>query len=383
MKYYLIAGEPSGDLHGSNLMKALKAEDTAAEFRFWGGDLMQQQGGTLVKHYRDLAFMGVFEVLANLRTIQRNFKLCEHDLLAWQPDVVILVDYPGFNLRMAEFAHNHGMKVFYYITPKIWAWNRSRVKKVKAFVDKLFTILPFETDFYKGYGMTVDYTGNPVLDAIDNRHHKEESFEAFTARTGLDGRPIVGLLAGSRRQELKLLLTTMLKMVPLFPQYQFVIAGAPSFTQTDYEPYIAGLDVKVLFGETYQIVQHARASMVASGTATLETALLGCPQVVCYRMGGGFLVDWLRPLVLKIPYVSLVNLVLNRAAVVELIQKQLNESTLALELHRLLNDDAYHQQQVESCGELQRLMGGPGSSDRTARLMVKYLNSWTESEGRK
>lgn len=373
MKYYLIAGEPSGDLHGSNLMKALKKEDSSAEFRFWGGDLMQAQGGTLVKHYRDLAFMGAFEVLANLRTIQRNFKLCETDLVAWQPDVLILIDYPGFNLRIAEFAHKQGFKVFYYITPKLWAWNRRRVKKVKAFVDKMFTILPFETEFYRQYGIEVEYSGNPVLDAIDARHHKDESFEAFVSRTGLDGRPIVGVLAGSRKQELKLLLPTMLQMVNKFPQYQFVIAGAPSFTLENYQPYIAGLDVKVLFDETYQIVQHAKASIVASGTATLETALLGCPQVVCYRIAGGLLIDWLKPYVLKIPFVSLVNLVLNRAAVVEIIQRHLTVENLEKEVSRLLTDPVYHLQQIDSCRELQQMMGSPGSSEKTAHLMMKYL----------
>ena len=373
MKYYLIAGEPSGDLHGSNLMKELKQLDRDADFRFWGGNLMAQQGGTLVKHYRDLAFMGAFEVLANLRTIKKNFSLCEKDLVEWQPDVLILIDYPGFNLRMAEFAHRRGFKVFYYITPKLWAWNRSRVKKVKAFVDKMFTILPFETEFYRQYGIEVEYSGNPVLDAIEARDHKDESFDQFVKRTALDGRPIVGMLAGSRKQELAMVLPDMLRMADKFPDHQFVIAGAPSFTISDYEPYIKGRDIKVLFGETYQIVQHAKAAMVTSGTATLETALLNCPQVVCYRMGGGFIVDLMRPIILKIPYVSLVNLVLNREAVVELVQKQLTESNLEKELRKLLYDADYYQQHKESCRELRQKMGEPGSSAITAKLMMKYL----------
>jgi lipid-A-disaccharide synthase len=374
MRYYLIAGEASGDLHAANLMREMKQFDAKAEFRFFGGELMQAQGGELVKHYRDMAFMGLIDVLANLRTIRKNLKSCEADLLNYKPDVLILVDYPGFNLRMAEFAHKQGIKVFYYISPKLWAWNRSRVKKIKAYVDKLFTILPFETEFYQQYGVEVIYSGNPVLDAIDNRTNKDESTEEFISRNELDDRPIVGILAGSRRQELKWNLPDMLAMVRRFPEYQFVIAGAPSFTLKDYEPFVAGHDVKVLFNQTYQIVQHSRAAMVTSGTATLETALLNCPQVVCYKMWGGKFSDFVaRNFIIKVPYVSLVNLILNREGVKELFQRRFTLDVLEQELRLLLTNDEYRSQMFSSYRELQEKMGGPGSSGRTAASMLECL----------
>jgi lipid-A-disaccharide synthase len=377
MKYYIIAGEPSGDLHGSNLMKELKQLDGAAEFRVWGGDLMVAQGGVLVKHYRDLAFMGFFEVVKNLRTIQRNFKLCEKDLLAYQPDVLILVDYPGFNLRMAEYAKKHGIRVFYYISPKLWAWNTGRVKKIKAYVDRLFTILPFETEFFARYGVEVDYSGNPILDAIDARPNKNEPREAFVTRNQLDERPVVGILAGSRKQELSWVLPDMLQMVPKFPQFQFVIAGAPSFTMDDYARYINGYDVKVLFNQTYEILQQSRAAMVTSGTATLETALLNCPQVVCYRMWGGGFSDWIgKTFIIKVPFISLVNLILGREGVKELFQKTFTPETLYNELNALLNNEDRRQQMFADYDELNQKMGKPGSSRQTAELMMKRLKKW-------
>lgn len=376
MKYYIVAGEPSGDLHGSNLMRELKLLDAQAEFRFFGGDLMAAQGGTLVKHYRELAFMGLFEVIANLRTIQRNLKQCEADIMAYRPDVVILIDYPGFNLRMAKFAHTNGFKVFYYISPKLWAWNTKRVHKIKRYVDRLFTILPFETAFYASYGVEVDYSGNPVLDAIDARPNKNESFNDFVLRNGLDGRPIVGVLAGSRRQELERVMDDMLAMVPLFPNYQFVIAGAPSFTQADYEKYINGKDVKVLFNETYSICQHARAAMVTSGTATLETALLNCPQVVCYKMWGGSVTNFLaKKVIIKVKYISLVNLILDKEGVTELFQNTFTFDALKTELAALLADGPRRSQVLADYAELHRLMGKPGSSRITAALMWKRLTT--------
>jgi lipid-A-disaccharide synthase len=376
MKYYIVAGEPSGDLHGSNLMRELKLFDPMADFRFFGGDLMATQGGTLVKHYRELAFMGLFEVIANLRTIQRNMKQCEADIMAYRPDVVILIDYPGFNLRMAKFAHTNGLKVFYYISPKLWAWNTKRVHKIKRYVDRLFTILPFETAFYASYGVEVDYSGNPVLDAIDARPNKNESFNDFVLRNGLDGRPIVGVLAGSRRQELERVMDDMLAMVPLFPNYQFVIAGAPSFTQADYEKYINGKDVKVLFNETYSICQHARAAMVTSGTATLETALLNCPQVVCYKMWGGSVTNFLaKKVIIKVKYISLVNLILDKEGVTELFQNTFTFDALKTELAALLADGPRRSQVLADYAELHRLMGKPGSSRITAALMWKRLTT--------
>lgn len=376
MKYYIIAGEPSGDLHGSNLMKELKKLDPQADFRVWGGDLMAAQGGHLVKHYRELAFMGLFEVVMNIRTIQKNFKLCERDLIDYQPDVLILVDYPGFNMRMAKFAHQKGLKVFYYISPKLWAWNTKRVKKVKAYIDRMFTILPFETEFYQQYGIEVDYSGNPILDAIDARHNKNEPREAFISRNNLDNRPIVGVLAGSRKQELAFNLAEMLKMVPKFPNHQFIIAGAPSFTMADYEPYIKGYDVKVLFGQTYEILQQADAAMVTSGTATLETALLNCPQVICYRMWGGNITDWIsKTFIIKVKYIGLVNLIMTRESVKELFQKGFTLDALYNELNELLNNPKRRQEVFADYAELQQKMGEPGSSRITAGLMMKRLKA--------
>lgn len=376
MKYYIIAGEPSGDLHGSNLMKELKKLDPQADFRVWGGDLMAAQGGHLVKHYRDLAFMGLFEVVMNIRTIQKNFKLCERDLTDYQPDVLILVDYPGFNMRMAKFAHQKGLKVFYYISPKLWAWNTKRVKKVKAYIDRMFTILPFETEFYQQYGIEVDYSGNPILDAIDARPNKNEPRDAFISRNNLDNRPIVGVLAGSRKQELAFNLAEMLKMVPKFPNHQFIIAGAPSFTMTDYEPYIKGYEVKVLFGQTYEILQQADAAMVTSGTATLETALLNCPQVICYRMWGGNITDWIsKTFIIKVKYIGLVNLIMTRESVKELFQKGFTLDALYNELNALLNNPKRRQEVFADYAELQQKMGEPGSSRITAGLMMKRLKA--------
>jgi len=376
MKYYIIAGEPSGDLHGSNLMKELKKLDPQADFRVWGGDLMAAQGGHLVKHYRDLAFMGLFEVVMNIRTIKKNFKLCERDLTDYQPDVLILIDYPGFNMRMAKFAHQKGLKVFYYISPKLWAWNTKRVKKVKAYIDRMFTILPFETEFYQQYGIEVDYSGNPILDAIDARPNKNEPREAFISRNNLDNRPIVGVLAGSRKQELAWNLADMLKMVPKFPNHQFIIAGAPSFTMADYEPYIKGYDVKVLFGQTYEILQQADAAMVTSGTATLETALLNCPQVICYRMWGGNITDWIsKTFIIKVKYIGLVNLIMTRESVKELFQKGFTLDALYNELNALLNNPKRREEVFADYAELQQKMGEPGSSRITAGLMMKRLKS--------
>lgn len=374
MKYYIVAGEPSGDLHGSNLMRELKVLDAKAEFRFFGGDLMAAQGGTLVKHYRELAFMGLFEVLMNIRTIKRNMVQCQNDMLAYAPDVLVLIDYPGFNLRMAEFAKGKGIKVFYYISPKLWAWNTGRVKKIKNYVDRLFTILPFETQFYAQYGIEVDYSGNPVLDAIDARPNKHESVEAFKARNGLDERPIVAMLAGSRKQELSWVLPDMMKMVTKFPNYQFVIAGAPSFNINDYHRYINGYDVKVLFNQTYNVVQHARAAMVTSGTATLETALLNCPQVVCYRMWGGNFSDYIaKRFIIKVKYISLVNLILDREGVRELFQKSFTIQALEQELGALLESPKRREMIFADYHELHRLMGQPGSSRKTAQLMWERL----------
>jgi lipid-A-disaccharide synthase len=374
MKYYIIAGEPSGDLHASNLMKALKQEDVDNHFRFWGGDLMKKVGGELVRHYSETAYMGIKEVLVNLGKIKANFKLCKRDLLNYQPDVLILVDYPGFNLRMAEFAHKKGIKVFYYISPKIWAWNTKRVKKIKAYVDQMYTILPFETDFFKKYQIPIHYVGNPVLDAIENRPNKNEDINTFKKRNNLDNRPIVALLAGSRQQELSNVLPTMLEMVDQFPKYQFIIAGAPSFTMADYTPFIKNKDVKVLFQQTYEIAQQAHGALVTSGTATLETALLDCPQIVCYKMWGGKMITKLvKKFILKVKHISLVNLIINCEGVKELVQDELNFTNVKNELDLLLNNQDYRINIFNHYNNLHHIMGKPGSSKRAAHLMVNEL----------
>ncbi len=376
MKYYLIAGEASGDLHASNLMRELKKLDSMAHFRYWGGDLMKEQGGQLVNHYRDTAYMGFFEVVKHLPQIISNFKKCKSDIRAFKPDVVILVDYAGFNLRMAKKVKKLGIKVFYYIAPKIWAWNQGRALRIKKYVDKVFTILPFETDFYAKFGVPVAYSGNPLLDAIHNRPYKDESFNEFIERHQLPNKPVIALLAGSRKEEVNRLLPDMIAMMPYFPEFQFIIAGAPSFSLEDYSQYLAGVkEVKVVFDETYALLQQAHVAMVTSGTATLETALLKCPQVVCYKMWGGSFTDFVsKKIIIKVPYISLVNLIMNRPVVKELFQRSFSLEELQNELKKLCYNKAYRHEMMIGYDELGYLMGGPGSSARTAMLMWDSLH---------
>ncbi|MDN5292086.1 MAG: lipid-A-disaccharide synthase [Anaerophaga sp.] len=375
MKYYIIAGEASGDLHASNLMKELKQLDNEADFRFWGGDLMAAQGGTLVRHYRDTAWMGVWEVLIHLKSIFRNLDECREDILRYRPDVIILVDYPGFNLRIAKFANEFGFKVFYYISPKIWAWNTGRVKKIKKRVDKMFTILPFETDFFAKQGVPVVYSGNPLLDAIHERKYKDEKREDFLSRHGLPDQPIVAVLPGSRTQEIERLLPDMLAMKKYFPEHQFIVAGAPSFSSDYYNNFLPEREnVKVIFDETYALLQQAKAAMVTSGTATLEAALLNCPQVVCYKMWGGAFTDFVaKKIIIKVPYISLVNLIAGREVVTELFQKNMTGENLKEELQKILFDESVRHKIFAGYDEVRQIMGGPGSSKKTARLMWEAL----------
>lgn len=377
MKYYIIAGEPSGDLHGSNLMKGILTKDPKAQIRFWGGDLMAAVGGTLVCHYRDTAVMGVWDVLTHLPKIRRNFALCRKDILDNRPDVLILIDYPGFNLPMAEFAHKNGIRVFYYIAPKTWASKEYRVKKIRRVVDRLYTIFPFETEYFKRFGIDVHYCGNPTMDAIAERHDAEESLSDFCSRTSLNPNlPIVALLAGSRQGELKYNLPAMLREADSHPECQFVIAGAPSFTAADYEHYIAGHNVKLVFNETYQLLRQARCAIVTSGTATLETALLNCPQIVLYLMWGGGFSDFMAKRVfIKVPYISLVNLNLHRTAVEELFQKAYTPTRMHNLLNDLLSDTPYRAKMLEDYAELQSIIGRPGCSSRAAEDMVDSLLS--------
>lgn len=368
MKYYIIAGEASGDLHGSNLMKELKRKDAQAEFRFWGGDLMQEQGGTQVKHYRDLAFMGFAEVIMNLRTILGNIKFCKKDIQGFKPDAVILIDYPGFNLRVAEFVKSLGIKVYYYISPQIWAWKTRRVHTIKKFVDKMFVILPFEKEFYAKYDYKVDFVGHPLLDAMKDL--QDLDLEKFKSENNLDERKIIAILPGSRKQEIRVKLPIMLSVAKDFPDYQFVVAGAPSQEESFYRD-IAGNNLKIVFGKTYDLLRSAEAALVTSGTATLETALLNTPEVVCYK-GSRISYEIGKRVVKYIDYISLVNLIMNREVVKELIQSELNTKNLKSELSKILSEPK-RSEILNDYKQLREKLGGSGASERTAELIVGDL----------
>ncbi len=376
MKYYLIAGEASGDLHGSNLMHEIKKYDSEASFRFFGGDLMKEAGGTLVKHCSEMAYMGILNVLKNINTLKRNMTLCQKDLLEFQPDVLILIDYPGFNLRIAKFARQNKIRVFYYISPKVWAWKEFRVKEIKANVDEMFTILPFETNFYKKHGIKVHYVGNPLVDAVEKYKKNAVSKEDFLGQNNLDNRPVVALLAGSRRQEIENTLPVMKKAAACYPEFQFVIAGVSYVGSDVYEKAYNGFEIPVLFNQTYNILNHAHTALVASGTATLETALFEVPQMVVYRMEGGWLVQFLmKHFFLKIKWVSLPNLILNKEAVKEFIQMDMTFRNVKNELHRLFYEPEYRKKIVKDYKLLKKHLGERGSSERTAQIMVELLKS--------
>lgn len=373
MKYYIIAGEASGDLHASNLIKGLKEEDRHAVVRGWGGDLMRQAGCEIVRHYKDTAIMGFLTVLKNLGKIKANIRLCSEDVLRWQPDVLILVDYAGFNLRIARVAKEAGIRVFYYISPKLWAWNTGRVKKIKKYVDRMYVIFPFETDFYKKYCYEAKYEGNPLVDAIHGRLFQDETFEQFVTGNRLPSKPIIALLAGSRSQELKHVLPKMLEMTEYFPDYQFIIAGAPSMTEADYAPYLKGKEIPVVYGQTYRLLQQSSAALVTSGTATLETALLKVPQVVCYSGEGGMLSYFLFKVFVKVKYISLVNLIMGREVVKELLMQKLNRRNLRAELSALLGQSEERKRMLSDYEEISRRLGVPGASRRFAAEIVKQL----------
>ena len=373
MKYYIIAGEASGDLHASNLVRELKKKDPEAEVRGWGGDLMRDAGVSIVRHYKNTAIMGFVNVLRKLGTLKANIRYCREDIRKWNPDVVILVDYAGFNLRIARFAKRIGLKVFYYISPKLWAWNTGRVKQIKRYVDRMYTIFPFETEFYRHYDYPVYYGGNPLVDAIASRPCQEETFADFIHANGLPDRPIIALLAGSRKQELKYVLPMMLRMVPYFPEYQFVIAGAPSMAAEDYAPYVKDVPVHIVYGETYRLVSQAKAALVTSGTATLETALLRTPQVVCYNGEAPRLSYFLFKTVVKVKYISLVNLIYGGEAVKELMMQYLTEDNLRRELSRILTDASAREKMLNAYDEIIRRLGSPGASARFAGMMVEAL----------
>lgn len=371
MRYYIIAGEASGDLHASNLMKGIKEKDPDADFRYFGGDLMQEQGGILVKHYRDMAFMGFLEVLLNLRTISANMKLCKIDIREYNPDVLILVDYPGFNLRMARYAKRLGIKVFYYIAPKVWAWKEGRVKILQQFVDKLFIIFPFEIEYFRKHGIEPIYEGNPSPDAIELKVKDSPSFDDFVAKNRLSEKPIIALVAGSRKQEIHYNLPVMLKMIDRFPDYQFVIAGAPSLSESVYKPYIKDKNVKLIFGQTYQLLNCSTLAFVTSGTATLESALINVPQVVCYK--GNFFSMVIAWMVIKVKYISLVNLNMEKEVVRELKQYDLTSETLYKEAVKLLPGTKERSEMLDNYAKLRQKLGETGTSRRVGARMVELI----------
>ena len=370
MKYYIISGEASGDLHASNLMKALLKKDVNAQFRFWGGDLMQHVGGTLVKHYKELAFMGFLEVVMNLRTIAKNIAFAKRDIKAFNPDVIIFIDYPGFNLRIAKWAKALHYKTHYYISPQIWAWKENRIKAIKRDLDEMYVILPFEKDFYENkHHFPVHFVGHPLIDAISNRKQVDE-YE-FRAAHQLSEKPIIALLPGSRKQEIIKVLSVMLSLVDDYPDYQFVIAGAPSLEYRFYKQFIQKETVHFISNKTYDLLSVSTAALVTSGTATLETALFKLPQVVCYK--GSWLSYQIGKRVVKLDYISLVNLILNKQAVTELIQDDFNNKRLKKELDIIL--DAYERAKFFiNYYELEKALGGKGASEHTANLIYKAIN---------
>lgn len=370
MKYYIIAGEASGDLHASNLVAEIKKKDKKAEFRGCGGDLMKAQGVELLKHYRTMAYMGFVEVAVNLRKVLGNIAQCKKDIIEYHPDVVILVDYPGFNLRIADFAHENGLKVVYYISPQIWAWKRRRVHKIKRSVDKMLVILPFEEEFYRRYGVDVTFVGNPLLDELAKVGTGNRSI--FLRRNSLgERREIIALLPGSRRQEVKRTLPVMIKVASHFPDYQFVIAGISSLDKSLYKDIMGQSDVFFVENQTYELLQNSSAALVTSGTATLETALFSIPEVVCYKATGFSyrLAKWM----IKVKFISLVNLIMDREVVKELIQGDMNEDNLVKELDQLLHNGKRQRKLLEDYEELKDKLGNVGASEKAAGIICESV----------
>ncbi len=369
MRYYIISGEASGDLHGSNLIRAIHQQDPNAEIRCWGGDRMQQAGATLVKHYRDLAFMGFVEVIRHLRTIFKNIDFCKKDITSFQPDVLVLIDYPGFNLRIAEWARQSAlatkdrgaMRIAYYISPQVWAWKENRVKKIKRDVDKMLVVLPFEVDFYKKWDFEVTYVGHPLVEVVSQA-------KSSAVTNPISGKPVIALLPGSRTQEIKIKLPEMLKMVHHFPGYQFVVAQAAAQPDSLYKEIIAGRPVSIVKDQTYNLLKQSVAALVTSGTATLETALFGVPQVVCYK--GNAVSFWLATKLVHVKYISLVNLIMDKPLIKELIQNDLNETNLLGELKKILGDEAYQSGIKSGYDSLWHLLGDSPASANAAKEII-------------
>jgi len=377
MKYYIIAGEASGDLHGSNLMKGLKIADPHAQFRFWGGDLMQEVGGQLVMHYKETAVMGFIEVLGSLKKIASNLSLCKKDIIKSNPDIVILIDYPGFNFKIARFAKKNNFKVFYYISPKVWAWKESRIKNLKNDIDKLFIIFPFEIDYFKNHGIEAIYNGNPLLDSIMQHKCQQENEQQFRQRIGISNEPIIGLLPGSRLMEINYLMPRMVRLEKEFPNYIFLLAGAPSISEEAYRKYLKGTNIKYLPGESYPIMKHATVTVLASGTASLEAALLNSPQVVCY--GGNEISFQIAKRLVKIKYVSLVNLILNEPLVKELLQHDCTTANISNEIKLLLNNKN-REHVFGKYEKIRSLLGGEGASVKVAAAMIEEFKKIKDME---
>ena len=371
MRYFIIAGEQSGDLHGSNLIRELLLADKSAEILCWGGDLMKTAGATLLVHYRKLAFMGFVAVVKNISSIYKNISLCKKQITEYKPDVVIFIDYPGFNLRIAEFAKKSGYKTFYYISPKLWAWNEGRIEKIKKYIDRMFIIFPFEVDFYKKHGVTVEYQGNPLIDETEKRISLFPAKSKMNIILGIEEKPVIALLAGSRRHEIELVLPEMMKIIPYFPGYQFVLAGVKNIPDELYFKIIGSAPVKLIKEKTYEILYAAEAALVTSGTATLEAALHGTPQVVCYK--GDFISMLIAWMVIKVKYISLVNLIMESEVVKELVQYDLTENTLLTELRAILPGGTKREKLLSDYEILKSKLGTAGASERIAREMVAEL----------
>lgn len=369
MKYYIIAGERSGDLHGSNLIKGILQHDPSAEIRAWGGDMMQQAGAVLVKHYKDLAFMGFFEVVKNLPTLLGFISFCKKDILEFKPDVVIFIDYAGFNMRIAKFAKLKGLKTFYYISPKVWAWNQSRALKIKQTVDKLFVIFPFEKEFFQQYDYPVDYVGNPLFDAIGDFSPALN----FRKEARLGQKPIIAILPGSRKQEVDTMLALMLSQVYEFPDYQFVVGAVSNLPKELYARWQSIFPIKIVVDDAYNLLSVADAALVTSGTATLETALFNVPQVVCYK--GGWMAYQVYKRVIRVPFVSLVNLIAGKKVVTELLQYDLTKENLTKELSLITVNEATRNEQLEGYATIKAILGDKGASEKAGRLMVEYLKN--------
>lgn len=376
MKYFIIAGEQSGDLHGSNLVRELIAKDPGAEITCWGGDLMESAGAKLLMHYKKTAFMGFTVILKNLGTISANLKLCKKQISEFGPDVVILIDYPGFNLRIAEYAHNSGLKVFYYISPKFWAWNEKRVLKVRKFVDRMFIIFPFETSFYRKYDIETEYRGNPLVDETERRMASLPSRDELLKELSPDGKPVIALLAGSRRHEVEIMLPQMIQVMDDFPEHRFILAGVKNLPEELYRKIIGNKPLTLVIDRTYEILTACDAALVASGTATLETALFNAPQVVCYK--GDFfsmLIGWI---VIRVKYISLVNLIMDEEVVKEILGYLVNRKNLSRELKAVLPGGEKREKMLDGYKTLRQKLGPAGASGRVADEMIKTLRKYNE-----